>query len=140
MYHYSSCKNTRKNDKISSKKFMESIPYDKINPEKIRQNKNCYNNVKKIENKLTRLREITFAGYLKASYISNFIDNKGNNYGITYTKKLSPLYVFEDKRCYKRIPIFYKNKVVFVGTLSRRTYFWDTVVPCGLKKATMLYR
>ena len=38
---------------------------------------------------------------------------------------------FEDKRCYKRIPIFYKNKVHFVDTLSRRTYFWDTAVPCG---------
>ena len=36
----------------------------------------------------------------------------------TCTKKVSPLYVFEDKRCYKRIPIFYKNKVYFVDTLS----------------------
>ena len=50
--------------KFHPKKFMESIPYDKVNPEKIRQNKNCYNKVKKIENKLTRLREITIAGYL----------------------------------------------------------------------------
>ena len=24
-----------------------------------------------------------------------------------------------------------KNKVHFVDTLSRRTYFWDTAVPCG---------
>ena len=40
-------------------------------------------------------------------------------------------YVFEDNRCYKRIPLFYKNKVTFVDTLSRRTYFWDTAVPCG---------
>ena len=46
-------------------------------------------------------------------------------------EKISPLDVFEDKRCYKRIPIFYKNKVHFVDTLSRRTYFWDTAVPCG---------
>ena len=46
-------------------------------------------------------------------------------------QKVSPLYVFEDKRCYKRIPKFYKNKVLFVDTLSRRTYFWDTAVPCG---------
>ena len=45
-------------------------------------------------------------------------------------KKVSPLYVFED-RCYKRIPKLYKNKVHFVDTLSRRTYFWDTAVPCG---------
>ena len=44
---------------------------------------------------------------------------------------LSPLYVFEDKRCYKRIPIFYKNKVHFVDTLTIRTFFWDTAVPFG---------
>ena len=31
---------------------------------------------------------------------------------------------------FKRIPIFYKNKVYFVDTLSRRTYFWDTAVRC----------
>ena len=33
--------------------------------------------------------------------------------------------------CFRRIPIFYKNKVHFVDTLSRRTYFWDNAVPCG---------
>ena len=57
---------------------------------------------------------------------------KETSYGITLVpKKVSPLNVFEDKRYYKRIPIFYKNKVYFVDTLSRRTYFWDTAVPCG---------
>ena len=45
--------------------------------------------------------------------------------------KIITLYVLEDKRCYKRIPIFYKNKVHFVDTLSRRNSFWDTAVPCG---------
>ena len=45
--------------------------------------------------------------------------------------KVSFLNVFEDKRCYRRIPIFYKNKVHFIDTLSRRTYFWDTAVTCG---------
>ena len=49
----------------------------------------------------------------------------------TCTKNVSALYVFEDESCYKRIPIFYKNKVHFVDTLSRRTYFWDTAIPCG---------
>ena len=43
--------------------------------------------------------------------------------------------VFEDKRCYKRIPIIYKNEVHFVDTLSRRTYFWETAVPCGSEKS-----
>ena len=32
----------------------------------------------------------------------------------TCTKKVQPFNVFEDKRCYKRIPIFYKNNVHFV--------------------------
>ena len=27
--------------------------------------------------------------------------------------------------------MFYKNRVYYVDTLSRRTYFWDTAVPCG---------
>ena len=49
----------------------------------------------------------------------------------TCSKKVSPLYVIEDKRCYKRITIFYKIKVHFVDTLSRRTNFWDESVPCG---------
>ena len=73
-----------------------------------------------------------YAGYLLSGNRSNFNDYEGNIlWYYTCTKKVSPLYVFEDKRCYKRIPIFYKIKVYFVGTLSRRTYFWDTAVPCG---------
>ena len=56
--------------------------------------------------------------------------------GITLvSKKVSPLYVFEYKRCYKRIPIFYKNKVYFFDAFSGRTYFWDTAVPCGSKNS-----
>ena len=76
--------------------------------------------------------KIPCAGYLLSGNRSNFLDYEGNIlWFYTCTKKVSPLYVFEDKRCYKRIPIFYKNKVHFVDTLSRRTYFRDTAVPCG---------
>ena len=53
------------------------------------------------------------------------------SYGLKLAPKISPLYVFEDKRCYKRIPIFYENKARFVDSLSKRTYFWDTAVTCG---------
>ena len=84
--------------------------------------------------------KIPYAGYLLSGNRSNFLDYAGNImvlYLHQKIKKLSLLYVFEDKRCYKRIPKFYKNKVHFVDTLSRRTYFWDTAVPCGSKKATM---
>ena len=45
------------------------------------------------------------------------------------------MHVFDDKRCYNRIPIFDKNEVHFVDTLSLRTYFWDTAVPCGSKNS-----
>ena len=75
--------------------------------------------------------KIPYAGYLLSGNRSNFLDYERNIlWFYTSTKKVSPLYVFEDKRCYKIIPIFYKNKVHFVDTLSRRTYFWDTAVPC----------
>ena len=75
-----------------------------------------------------------YAGYLLTGKRSNFLDNQRNIlWFCTCTKTVSPLYVFEDKRCFKRIPIFYKNKVHFVDTLSRRTFFWDTAVPCGSK-------
>ena len=76
--------------------------------------------------------KIPYAGYLLSGNRSNSLDYKGTIlWFYTCTKKISPLNVFEDKRCYKRIPIFYKNKVHFVDTLSRRTCFWDTAVPCG---------
>ena len=70
--------------------------------------------------------KIPYAGYLLSGNRSNFLDSEGNILRFyTCTKKVSPLYVFEDKRCYKRIPIFYKNKILFVDTLSRRTYFGE---------------
>ena len=76
--------------------------------------------------------KIPHAGYLLSGNRSSFNDYKGNSlWYYTCTKKVSPLYVFEDKRCYRRIPIFYKNEVHFVDTLSRRTYVWGTAVPCG---------
>ena len=68
------------------------------------------------------LPKIPYAGYLISGNRSIFIDYEGNIlWYYTCTKKVSPLYVFEDKKCYERIPIFYKNKVHFVDTLSQRT-------------------
>ena len=73
--------------------------------------------------------KIPYAGYLLSGNRSNFFDHEGIIlWFYTSTKKVSPFYVFEDKHCYKRIPIFYENKVQFVDTLSRRTNFWDTAV------------
>ena len=54
--------------------------------------------------------KIPYAGYLLSGNRSNFLGYEGNVlWFYTCTKKVSPLFVFEDKRCYKRIPIFYKN-------------------------------
>ena len=65
--------------------------------------------------------KIPYAGCLLSGNRSNFLDYEESILWFhTCTKKLSPLYVLEDKRCYKRILIFYKNKVRFVDTLSRR--------------------
>ena len=51
-------------------------------------------------------------------------------YGITFVPKMSPLYVFEDKRCYKRIPICYKKKYILL-IHSPEELFWDTADPCA---------
>ena len=39
------------------------------------------------------------------------------------------------KDAIKKSLSFIKNEVHFVDTLSRRTYFWDTAVPCGSKNS-----
>ena len=45
--------------------------------------------------------KIPYAGYLLPGNRSNFLDYEGNIlWFYTCTKKVSPLYVFEDKRCY----------------------------------------
>ena len=76
--------------------------------------------------------KIPYAGYLLSGIRSNFIDYGGIIlWYYTCTRNVSPLKVFEYKRCYKRIPMFYKNKVYFVDTISGSNFFCDTAVPCG---------
>ena len=59
--------------------------------------------------------KISYAGYLLSGNRSKFIEYEGNIlWYYTCTKKVSPLYVFEDKRCYKRIPIFSKIKYILL--------------------------
>ena len=51
-----------------------------------------------------------YAGYSLSGNRSNFMDNEENNlWYYTCTKIVSALHVFEDKRCYRRIPIIYKK-------------------------------
>ena len=50
--------------------------------------------------------KIPYAGDLLSANRSIFVDYEGNIlWYYTCTKNISPLYVFEDKSCYKRIPI-----------------------------------
>ena len=54
--------------------------------------------------------KVPYAAYLLSGTRRNFLDYEGNIlWFYTCTKTVSPLYDFEDKRCYKRIPIFYKK-------------------------------
>ena len=77
-----------------------------------------------LQSRALAVLKIPYAGYLLSGISSNFINYEGNIlWYYTCTKKVSPLYVFEDKRGYKRIPIFYKIIVRFVDTLSRRIFF-----------------
>ena len=47
--------------------------------------------------------KLPYAGYFLSGNRSNFLDYEGNFFwSYTCTKKVSPLYVFEDKRCYKK--------------------------------------
>ena len=89
------------------------------------------------ELKRSQVLQLLALAVIKIPYAAYFLSTdqfllttKEKYYGITPAQKRSPLYVFEDKRCYQRIPKFYKNKVHFVDTLSLRTYFWDTAVLC----------
>ena len=60
--------------------------------------------------------KIPYAGYLLSRNRSNFHDYEENFlWFYTCTKKISPLYVFEDKRCCKRITIFYKKKKHYIN-------------------------
>ena len=47
------------------------------------------------------------------------------------SRRLTQFVIGNQQYEFNRIPIFCKNKVHFVDTLSRRTYFWDSAVPCG---------
>ena len=70
-----------------------------------------------------------YTGYLSLCNRSIFIDYEGNMlWCCTSKRKVSPLYVFENERCYRRTPLFYKTKVYFEDIFSTRTHFWDTAV------------
>ena len=80
--------------------------------------------------------KIPYAGCLLSGNRSNFLDYEGNNlWFYTCTKKYHHYMFLKINAAIKESLFFYKNKVHFVDTLSRRTYFWDTAVPCGSEKS-----
>ena len=84
--------------------------------------------------------KIPYAGYLLSGNRSNCIDYEGNIlWYYPCTKKISPLYVFEDKRCYKRIPIFYKRKYILMIHSQDEHIFGILQYHLGHLLATRLY-
>ena len=84
--------------------------------------------------------KIPYAGYLLTGNRSNFVDYEGNIiWYYTCTKKVSPLYVFEDKRCYRRIPKFYKKKYILWIHFHKELIFGIQQSHVDQKIATMLY-
>ena len=76
--------------------------------------------------------KVPYAGYLFSGNRSKFLDYEGNIlWFYTCTKKYHHYMFFKINSVKKKIPIFYKNKVHFVDTFPRRSYFWDTAVPSG---------
>ena len=60
---------------------------------------------------------------------------KETSYGITLVPKKYHLYKFLKINDATKESQCSKKKLYFVDTLSRRTYFWDTAVPCGSKNS-----
>ena len=81
-----------------------------------------------------------YAGYLLLGNRLNCTGYEGIRlWFYTCTKKVSPLHVFEDKRFYKRIPIFYKNKVHFLTHFLDEHIFGIQPSHVDLEKLTMFY-
>ena len=69
------------------------------------------------------------AGYMLTGNRSMFLDTDGS-IGWLYhcPKRVSPLKVLA--KCYDRIPIFYKDKTMFVDSITRQTYPFANEVSC----------
>ena len=107
--------------KFHQKHFIESIPFEDTNytisrifQEKSLSKLETVHHLCELER--TQIREslalavlkMPYSGYLLSGNRTNFLDYEGNILCFySCTKKVSPLYVFEDKRCYKRIPILF---------------------------------
>ena len=76
--------------------------------------------------------KILYAGYFLSGNRSNFLITKEIFYGFILAPKKYHRYTFLKINVVTReYPYSTRLKHIFVNTPSRRTYFWDTVVPCG---------
>ena len=75
--------------------------------------------------------KIHYAGYLLSRISSISLILKETSFGITLAPKNYHLYMFLKINDVTKESQDSTKKVYFVDTLSRRTYFWDTSVPCG---------
>ena len=73
------------------------------------------------------------SGYILTGDRSIFVKQEGVIVMKMYkcAKKSSHLYVLQNRECYDKIPILYKNRVQYVHQLTRQTYLWAKKVPCS---------
>ena len=84
--------------------------------------------------------KVPYGEYFFISNRSYFKDYEGNIFWYyTCMKQVSPLYVFEEKVCYKRIPIFYKKKYILSIHSLDEHIFLIQPSHVDLKRATLLY-
>ena len=84
--------------------------------------------------------KVPYVGYLLSGNRSNFIDYEGNFlWYYTCTKKVSPLYVFGDKRSYKESPCSTKIKYNLLIHSQVEHIFGTQQYPVDQKTATALY-
>ena len=115
--------------KFHQKYFIESIPFEEVNPDQIRSKNTKFRNLHNIENKLTRFQiypETELAcKYKKPIYKTQYSEILvEDEHG--FDLNTGHLIVDPISFTYRRKPFVFS-----VDTLSRRTYFWDTAVPCG---------
>ena len=82
--------------------------------------------------------KIPYARYFLSGNRSNFIGYEGNIlWYYTCIKNVSALYNFQDKRCYERIPIFFKTKYILLMRSPEELVFGIQQSHVDQKIATM---
>ena len=71
------------------------------------------------------------AGFLSTGNSSNFLYVEGSTAWLYDCPHfISPLYKAEDK-CFDRIPIHYRETIMYVDSITRQTFIYATPIKCG---------